>query len=220
MASSVPSLAAAAAAAGPLKRTTSCVRALGAAPAASAARRTGRCSERAARSRTSSVIVALNSSVCRLRGVSRSTSLICTRTMCPSRDPLRGLCLSFSASDTAAVPAHLSPCKLLWALLVKSATRPTWQPLLKQRTLSRGSPQRLHGHAGRCNEEMERWVTSSEKPICSNRSASSSTSACRSSSPTDWVLRRWSIRRPCAHAAMLFSVNVAADDVAQKRMTV
>lgn len=78
-ASSVPSFAAGPAA--PLKRTTSCVSALGAAPAASAASRTGRCSDSATRSRTSSVIVALNSSVCLFRGVSRSTSLICAAYM-------------------------------------------------------------------------------------------------------------------------------------------
>ena len=40
--------------------------------------------------------------------------------------------------------------------------------------------------------------TSSAKPISRRRSASSSTSACRSSRPTAWVLRRWSISRPCA----------------------
>ncbi len=44
-------------------------------------------------------------------------------------------------------------------------------------------------------------LTSSANPISSRRSASSSTSSCRSSSPTDCVLRKWSISLPCTRAA-------------------
>ena len=50
-------------------------------------------------------------------------------------------------------------------------------------------------------EHKQEEHTSSEKPISRRRSASSSTRACRSSSPTDWVLRRWSISLPCRQTA-------------------
>ena len=61
----------------PLSRTISCVSSLGAAAAASAARRTGWRSERVISFCTSSVIVAEKSMVWRLVGVRRTTSRIC-----------------------------------------------------------------------------------------------------------------------------------------------
>ena len=61
-----------------LIRTISCLSNLGAADLALAASRTGYCRDRLARSFTSSVMVALKSMVCRLRGARRRISEICS----------------------------------------------------------------------------------------------------------------------------------------------
>ena len=73
-----------------LMRTISCLRSFGAADFALAANLTGCCKDKLAKSFTSSVMVALKSIVCRLRGANLRISWICSRaqtihTMCRNK---------------------------------------------------------------------------------------------------------------------------------------